>query len=98
MSTSSVQPWKMTNNLFGFLCFCKAFKAELDKLGYKDKFVPVKCDITDEKSVVAAFQKIATIGKLSILINNAGVCPRVPIHGNVFSVIIHIYSRFASVQ
>lgn len=59
----------------------KQFKDELDKLGFKGKFYPVKCDITVEQDVIRAFDDInKNAGKITILINNAGVCPRVPIH------------------
>ncbi|XP_065206063.1 farnesol dehydrogenase-like isoform X2 [Planococcus citri] len=51
----------------------KLLKEELDKSGYKGKFHPIQCDITNEQDIISAFEKIKTIGKLSILVNNAGV-------------------------
>ncbi|XP_065206078.1 farnesol dehydrogenase-like [Planococcus citri] len=59
----------------------KQFKDELDELGFKDKFFPIKCDVTVEQDVIRAFDEITNkIGKITILINNAGVCSHVPIH------------------
>jgi NAD(P)-dependent dehydrogenase (short-subunit alcohol dehydrogenase family) len=42
---------------------------------------PIACDVTDEKSVVTAFEQArANFGTIDILINNAGAAPSAPFH------------------
>lgn len=48
---------------------------------YKVKVLPIKCDVTVEKEVIAAVEKIIqTFEKIDILMNNAGVVDAVPVH------------------
>lgn len=48
---------------------------------YEVKVLPIKCDVTVEKEVIAAVDKtIEVFGKIDILMNNAGVVDAVPVH------------------
>ena len=41
----------------------------------KGKIFPIKCDVSDKESIDAAFEQIEDrIGKIHILVNNAGIC------------------------
>lgn len=48
----------------------------------KGKVIPVKCDVSDKESVEAAFEEIEQrVGKVHILVNNAGIC----VAGEIFN-------------
>ncbi|XP_065206064.1 farnesol dehydrogenase-like [Planococcus citri] len=55
-------------------------KKELNETEYAGEYHAIKCDIRDEQDVISTFEKINGIGKISILINNAGILRHTPIH------------------
>jgi NAD(P)-dependent dehydrogenase (short-subunit alcohol dehydrogenase family) len=49
-------------------------------LGAEDRFVPVSCDVTDEASIAAMAARVAGLGLVRTLVNNAGAARAVSLH------------------
>jgi 3-hydroxybutyrate dehydrogenase len=52
---------------------------EKDIIAFGGKATAFTCDITDSKSIASLYSNISAIGKISLLVNNAGIAPSIKI-------------------